>query len=115
MSVCLQSIVDELLNQKNGSDINNIQTHQAEFAPLSYIRRDGSNYCITDSSSTDTLSSISDSNSTSNQSNGQTTTTTNGTSFIRRKLKEFNTTVRFKNGKDSVHNEAFEWIGDDDL
>lgn len=25
MSVCLQSIVDELLNQKNGSDINNIQ------------------------------------------------------------------------------------------
>uniref|UniRef100_A0A1Q3FLS6 Putative sorting nexin n=1 Tax=Culex tarsalis TaxID=7177 RepID=A0A1Q3FLS6_CULTA len=122
MSVCLQSIVDELLNQKNGSDINNIQTHQAEFARLSYIRRDGSNYCITDSSSTDTLSSISDSNSTSNQSNGgsqtnnsSSTTTTNGTSFIRRKLKEFNTTVRFKNGKDSVHNEAFEWIGDDDL
>lgn len=33
------------------------QTHQ-EFAPLSYIRRDGSNYYITDSSSTDTLSSI---------------------------------------------------------
>ncbi|XP_058459397.1 sorting nexin-17 [Malaya genurostris] len=112
MSVCLQSIVDELLNQKNGSDINNIQTHQAEFAPLSYIRRDGSNYCITDSSSTDTLSSISDTNNTSNQTIGN---SHNGTSFLRRKLKEFNTTVRFKTGKDSVHNEAFEWIGDDDL
>lgn len=126
MSVCLQSIVDELLNQKNGSDINNVQTHQ-EFAPLSYIRRDGSNYYITDSSSTDTLSSISDSNSTSNQqSNGSgkrpppsngtsSSSSSSSSSFIRRKLKEFNTTVRFKSGKDSVHNEAFEWIGDDDL
>uniref|UniRef100_A0A8D8BXQ5 (northern house mosquito) hypothetical protein n=1 Tax=Culex pipiens TaxID=7175 RepID=A0A8D8BXQ5_CULPI len=32
-----------------------VKQTQAEFARLSYIRRDGSNYCITDSSSTDTL------------------------------------------------------------
>uniref|UniRef100_A0A182YK00 Uncharacterized protein n=1 Tax=Anopheles stephensi TaxID=30069 RepID=A0A182YK00_ANOST len=120
MSVCLQSIVDELLNQKNGSDPAHLQNPQhVEYAPLSYIRRDGSNHCITDSSSTDTLCNLNDSssnNGTSNQVTYQQHSTTNhGSSFIRRKLKEFNTTVRFKNGKDSVQNEAFEWIGDDDL
>uniref|UniRef100_A0A182JDB1 Uncharacterized protein n=1 Tax=Anopheles atroparvus TaxID=41427 RepID=A0A182JDB1_ANOAO len=121
MSVCLQSIVDELLNQKNGSDPAHLQSVQhVEYTPLSYIRRDGSNYCIPDSSSTDTLcnlvnNDVSGNNGTSNQSPNQHSTTNNGSSFIRRKLKEFNTTVRFKNGKDSVHNEAFEWIGDEDL
>ncbi|XP_053680011.1 sorting nexin-17 [Anopheles nili] len=114
MSVCLQSIVDELLNQKNGSDPAHLQSPQhAEYAPLSYIRRDGSNHCMTDSSSTDTLYNIVNNDCGSN--NGTSNATNNGSSFIRRKLKEFNTTVRFKNGKDSVHNEAFEWIGDDDL
>nr|XP_040235779.2 sorting nexin-17 [Anopheles coluzzii]XP_040235780.2 sorting nexin-17 [Anopheles coluzzii] len=117
MSVCLQSIVDELLNQKNGSDPAHLQNPQhVEYAPLSYIRRDGSNHCITDSSSTDTLCNLVNNDSSSN--NGTSTqqhSTNNGSSFIRRKLKEFNTTVRFKNGKDSVQNEAFEWIGDDDL
>uniref|UniRef100_A0A182MY18 PX domain-containing protein n=1 Tax=Anopheles dirus TaxID=7168 RepID=A0A182MY18_9DIPT len=124
MSVCLQSIVDELLNQKNGSDPAHLQNPQhVEYAPLSYIRRDGSNYCITDSSSTDTLCNLVNNDGTSNNGTSnqpahqqqQHHASNNGSSFIRRKLKEFNTTVRFKNGKDSVQNEAFEWIGDDDL
>uniref|UniRef100_A0A182WF87 PX domain-containing protein n=1 Tax=Anopheles minimus TaxID=112268 RepID=A0A182WF87_9DIPT len=121
MSVCLQSIVDELLNQKNGSDPAHLQNPQhVEYAPLSYIRRDGSNHCITDSCSTDTLCNLvnndnSSNNGTSNQATPQQHSANNGSSYIRRKLKEFNTTVRFKNGKDSVQNEAFEWIGDDDL
>lgn len=37
---------------------------------------------------------------------------------FRRKIKEklaSNSTVFFRNGKDSVHNDAFEEIGDDDL
>ena len=35
---------------------------------------------------------------------------------MRKKLKEkFSTTVFFRNGRDSVQNEAFEGIGDDDL
>ncbi|XP_058065184.1 sorting nexin-17 [Anopheles bellator] len=116
MSVCLQSIVDELLNQKNGSDPSHLQSPQhLEYAPLSYIRRDGSNHCMTDSSSTDTLCNVANSDNSNGTSNQHSSTNANGSSFIRRKLKEFNTTVRFRNGKDSVHNEAFEWIGDDDL
>lgn len=35
---------------------------------------------------------------------------------MRKKIKEkISTTVFFRNGKGSVHNEAFEGIGDDDL
>lgn len=37
---------------------------------------------------------------------------------FRKKIKEklaSNSTVFFRNGKDSVHNDAFEEIGDDDL
>lgn len=42
---------------------------------------------------------------------------TSDTFSIRKKLREklSATTVFFRNGKDSVHNEAFEEIGDDDL
>lgn len=58
MSVCLQSMVDELLNQKSGADMNNMQVHRTNYAPLSYIRRDGSSGRISDSSSSDTISSL---------------------------------------------------------
>lgn len=79
MSVCLQGMVDELLNQKDGTDLNNIQvrhntlqifeTLQIRFIwtiqlpktlqPLpTYIRRDGKSRRISESSSTDTISSL---------------------------------------------------------
>lgn len=80
MSVCLQCMVDELLNQKDGNDLNNIQVsldcfdlivyriflfiyakiylqlHSSNQPMFSYIRRDGRR--ISESSSTDTISSL---------------------------------------------------------
>uniref|UniRef100_U5EWH9 Putative sorting nexin n=1 Tax=Corethrella appendiculata TaxID=1370023 RepID=U5EWH9_9DIPT len=104
ISVCLQSIVDELLNQKSGIDIT--QNHIVENTQLSYIRRDGSNHRIKESSSNDTITSLNENDTPNN----------NQQSSMRKKIKEkFSTTVTFKNGKESVHNEAFEDIGDDDL
>jgi sorting nexin-17 len=48
-----------------------------------------------------------------NAQRGHTVTTP---SSIKKKMKDkISTTVLFRNGKDSVHNEAFEGIGDDDL
>lgn len=83
MSVCLQSMVDELLNQKDGNDLNNIQVnfcrkwvlsykkckfeinvisllqiHNSNQPLLSYIRRDGKLRRISESSSNDTISSL---------------------------------------------------------
>lgn len=79
MSVCLQSMVDELLNQKVGSDTNNIQVRLSQIllqnqtfnekhkffqtsfgnnTSISYIKRDGSYNRISESSSTDTISSM---------------------------------------------------------
>lgn len=82
MSVCLQSMVDELLNQKDGNDFNYIQVciyaiikndfkyflfliivklqnHKVNQPFYSYIRRDdGQDRRISESSSTDTISSL---------------------------------------------------------
>lgn len=147
MSVCLQSIVDELLNQKEGNEFSNVQVPQSQNPVLSYIRRDGKLYQqnrgVTISSSSDTLSSL------VNYSRVQDAAyiyiyymyllhvhfATNAFSLffpqpendvslhincdsiaMRKKLKEkISTTVFFQNGRESVQNEAFEEIGDDDL
>ena len=39
----------------------------------------------------------------------------NGRIVTKKQKEKFSTAVSFKNGKESVHNEAFECIGDDDL
>ncbi|XP_055321009.1 sorting nexin-17 [Sitodiplosis mosellana] len=128
ISVCLQSIVDELLNQKDGHDLRqNIDSEQPtkrqppqSLPVLTYIRRDGQ-MCknnkkeevrrISSTSSNETISSLTESDVPLN--------VTGETFSFRKKLKEklsTNTTVFFRNGKDSsVHNDAFEEIGDDDL
>ncbi|XP_055692979.1 sorting nexin-17 [Lutzomyia longipalpis] len=109
MSVCLQSMVDELLNQKSGADMNNMQIHRTNYTPLSYIRRDGSSGRISESSSSDTISSLNDMDMTHTRRVVE-------PSSMRRKIREkISTTVFFRSGRESVHNEAFEGIGDDDL
>ncbi|CAH2258440.1 jg4181 [Pararge aegeria aegeria] len=55
ISVCLQSIVDELMRQKNGEGPTSPRCKRAS---LAYLRRDGSTHLITPSSSSDTLSSV---------------------------------------------------------
>lgn len=105
VSVCLQSIVDELMQQKNGSGPTCIRP-SSKRGSLTYLRRDGSSQLITPSSSTDTLSS------------GNGDSVTSGSSketFSIRKLTEKFASVAFKSGKDCVENNAFEGICDDDL
>ncbi|XP_037915888.1 sorting nexin-17 isoform X2 [Hermetia illucens] len=109
MSVCLQGMVDELLNQKDGNEYFNAKIQCTNVTPLSYIRRDGGvNHRISESSSSDTISSLNDIDMPI-QSPSE--------SFsMRNKIrKKISTTVFFKNGRESVQNEAFEGIGDDDL
>lgn len=57
MSVCLQSMVDELINQKSGADINNIQViyindiglkYVSNYTPLSLIYPIIRHFCILD-------------------------------------------------------------------
>lgn len=51
-------MVDELLNQKNGSDINNINLNMGLDAHLDYIRRDDSISRMSDSTSDASLNSL---------------------------------------------------------
>lgn len=107
-------MVDELLNQKNGYDVNNIQYSQTHDQQLQYIRRDDSISSMSHSTSDGSIDSevkpiiIHRSNGSSYNNNG------NASSKARIK-KKVSTSVFFKNGKESVQNEAFENIGDDDL
>lgn len=101
-------MVDELLNQKNGYDVNNIQYSQTHDQQLQFIRRDdSSNSGMSNSTSDGSIDSemrpiIVHSNSGGNESRA-------------RVKKKVSTSVFFKSGKESVQNEAFENIGDDDL
>lgn len=58
ISVCLQNMVDELLNQKNGQDVNNIQTTPNSVAQLDYIRRENVNTKLQESSSDSSISNL---------------------------------------------------------
>ncbi|KAG5674703.1 hypothetical protein PVAND_004655 [Polypedilum vanderplanki] len=106
ISVCLQSMVDELLNQKNGYDINNIQNSQTSDQQLDYIRRDDSSISrLSDSTSDGSINSLNEMKPISVRSEMSKA----------RPKKKVSTSVFFKNGRESVQNEAFETIGDDDL
>ncbi|XP_034835128.1 sorting nexin-17 [Maniola hyperantus] len=101
ISVCLQSIVDELMRQKNGEGPTSPRCKRAS---LTYLRRDGSTHLITPSSSTDTLSSVNGDSSGSSRE-----------IFSVQKLTEKFASVAFKTGRDCVENNAFEAIGDEEL
>ncbi|CAK1540195.1 unnamed protein product [Leptosia nina] len=103
ISVCLQSIVDELMRQKNGEGPTSPRCKRAS---LTYLRRDGSSQLITPSSSSDTLSSVNGDSCTSGSSREI---------FSVQKLTEKFASVAFKTGKDCVENNAFEAIGDEEL
>lgn len=98
--------------------------------PLSYIRRDGGvNHRISESSSSDTISSLVSKQTILKrlycnknryfliQNDIDMPIQSPSESFsMRNKIrKKISTTVFFKNGRESVQNEAFEGIGDDDL
>ncbi|XP_055855145.1 sorting nexin-17 isoform X2 [Episyrphus balteatus] len=109
ISVCLQGMVDELIHQKDGNQYI-YKSDTVPYQPMCYIRRDGSSANqICDSSSSDTLSSLNNDIDMPIQSQSNFLS-------MRRKIKnKMSTTVFFRNGRESVHNEAFEGIGDDDL
>lgn len=99
-------MVDELLNQKNSYDANNIQYSQTHDQQLHYIRRDDSNSGMSNSASDGSIDNelkfIVGRRGGNNESKA-------------RIKKEISTAVRFLNGKESLQNEAFENIGDEDL
>jgi len=111
MSVCLQSMVDELLNQKASTDTNNVHANCSNGTTvISYIRRDGSSNRISESNSLDTIcTAAAGPQITAEPARKPTTSNRN---FIKNRIS---TTVLFQRNKESVHNEAFEEIGDDDL
>jgi sorting nexin-17 len=94
MSVCLQSLVDELLMKKKQPAINK--------GNWSYMKRDGSCHLIT----------LDDVNSNSREDGSA---QKYQESFSIKKLQEKFSSVSFKTGKEFIENHAFEGIGDDDL
>lgn len=104
-------MVDELLNQKNGYDVNNIQYSQTHDQQLHYIRRDDSSSGMSHSTSDGSIDS--ETRPTIVHRNGH--GCSGGNESRARIKKKISTSVFFKNGKEQVQNEAFENIGDDDL
>lgn len=116
MTVCLQSLVNELLNQK--SDTNNMRISCNGNAAkangrISFVKRDETNqYRPCEVVMPVPVPEVPGCGGPAEDTN----TDTRGTKdFVKQKLKEISTTVFFKNGQNRVHNEAFEGIGDDDL
>jgi len=108
MSVCLQSIVDELLLKKAGLKIKQPEANN-KTGTFSYMKRDGSSQCISisQSSSTDTLSS---------SSADMKSPTRPEPTMSMRKLSEKLGKISMKpKPQPLVENDAFEGIGDDDL
>lgn len=105
ISVCLQSIVDELMRQKSGAGPSSPRCEKRTH--LTYLRRDGSSQLISPSSSSDTLSS--------NNADSSYNSTSSKEIFSVQRLTEKFATVAFKTGKDCVENNAFEAIGDEEL
>lgn len=103
ISVCLQSIVDELMRQKSGCAASPRHARGS----LTYLRRDGSSRLVTPCSSSDTLSSANGDNSFNSGSSREI--------FSVQKLAEKFASVAFKSGRDCVENNAFEAIGDEEL
>ncbi|KYB29604.1 sorting nexin-17 [Tribolium castaneum] len=99
MSVCLQSLVDELLMKKNGVQKKQPPMNKGNW---SYMKRDGSCHLI----------SLDDVNSNSREDGSA---QKYQESFSIKKLQEKFSSVSFKTGKEFIENHAFEGIGDDDL
>ncbi|XP_022914417.1 sorting nexin-17 [Onthophagus taurus] len=101
MSVCLQSVVDELLLKKKGIRRKSIYSCKG---PWSYMKRDGSSHTI----------SLDDPDVNTDAVSEETKSSESNT-FSIKKLQEKFSSVSFKTGKEFVENHAFEGIGDDDL
>ncbi|KAJ8955472.1 hypothetical protein NQ318_003572 [Aromia moschata] len=97
MSVCLQSLVDELLMKKNG--IRKAQSTGSK-GSLSYMKRDGSSHLI----------SIDDVNLEPKEDVQE---PKYQESFSIKKLQEKFSSVSFKSGREFIENHAFEGIGDE--
>ncbi|KAF7286957.1 hypothetical protein GWI33_002805 [Rhynchophorus ferrugineus] len=102
MSVCLQSLVDELLFKKNGGIKREPTKNNGKWI---YMRRDGSSQLI--SNETCDLDSSDGSEGHSENSFQE--------PFSIKKLQEEFSSVSFKSGRECIENHAFEGIGDDDL
>ncbi|KAK9890158.1 hypothetical protein WA026_008964 [Henosepilachna vigintioctopunctata] len=98
MSLCLQSLVDELLVKKNGYETKN---RGGSKGPLTYMKRDGSSHLI----------SLDNLDININKTEGNKIQDT----FSIKKLQEKFSVVSFKSGRGIVENHAFEGIGDDNL
>ncbi|KAF5274543.1 hypothetical protein FQA39_LY07155 [Lamprigera yunnana] len=102
MSVCLQSLVDELLLKKNGIVS---REHLSSKGNWTYMKRDGSSQLI----------SMDEPDVYPDDTIGADANTKIPEFFSIKKLQEKFASVSFKSGKDFVENHAFEGIGDDDL
>ncbi|CAG9855509.1 unnamed protein product [Phyllotreta striolata] len=101
MSVCLQSLVDELLMKKN--DIKRRTTPNVKGNNWSYMKRDGSSHRIS-------IENVNIDNEVDDVPEPK-----YQESFSIKKLQEKFSSVSFKNGREFIENHAFECIGDDDL
>ncbi|XP_053960320.1 sorting nexin-17 [Anastrepha ludens] len=136
MSVCLQSMVDELLNCKDSVDgLSTRITEDSQSQLLSYVSRNGrvshtpsmlTSSASTPSLSTELISSSTATTATTTSSSSSSSSPTAPVKFLSQRTRtRFNpkisnsssySAVFFRNGaEESVHNEAFEGIGDDDL
>lgn len=115
MTVCLQSLVNELLNQK--SDTNNLRisanVNKAN-TRICFLKRDATNqFRPCEDAKTSTVPEPVSTNVEADDLDRR--RPSRSTDYVKQKLKDISTTVFFKNGQNRVHNEAFEGIGDDDL
>lgn len=110
MTVCLQSMVAELLNQKSENyKSSNVTKPNAR---ISFVMRDDTNqFRLCDG----VTRAVTTESSGSAEESSRRPPPARNTEFVKQKLKEISTTVFFKNGQNRVHNEAFEGIGDEDL
>lgn len=110
MTVCLQSLVHELLNQKSDTLKATSNVIKAD-AKISFLKRDETNQFVP-ANANGSYAAVKEKIEDPVQ---PTTTTNNRTEVVKGRTKEISTTVFFKNGQNRVHNDTFEGIGDDDL
>lgn len=101
MSVCLQSVVDELLLKRRGGGSKRTHKQKNTTPTYTYMRRDGSTQ-VSVMPTTDAV------NTNVQQS-------TNDNAFSIKALQKKFSSVSFKSEREFVENHAFEGIGDDDL
>ncbi|XP_060537376.1 sorting nexin-17 [Cylas formicarius] len=102
MSVCLQSLVDELLMKKNGFKKKSVESNKGK---RPYMKRDGSYQFV----SIDSIYMDS-----AEESDGESINDFQEP-FSIKKLQEKFSSVSFKSGREIIENHVFEGIGDDDL